>query len=226
MSEEDRRELIARQHRALYGDNSNLYGSESSSSPVRRQSQDVRVPSSSGARGGSPLAFDPFGVPSTSSNGEGGAPVQMPPRDREPSTTSPATTGNLITEQQQQTTRTSTSSPTSGGSPPLTQKGNVAPIGTRPAPGQTTQGGLNKRSTTPMTPSSLSYGFSSSDAAQAQQQQAKQDEQRSSVSAASPNPAIAAEGKSNMPGLGSWGGNSGGWGQGGKTLGVQASVWG
>ncbi|GAB7364320.1 hypothetical protein MBLNU230_g4864t1 [Neophaeotheca triangularis] len=228
MSEEDRRELIARQHRALYGDNSNLYGSESSSSPVgRRQSQDVRVPSSSGARGASPLAFDPFGVPSANNtdNSNGGAPVQMPPRDRENSTTSPAAS-TLINEQQAPRT-SSTSSPTSG-SPPLTQnsqaKGNVAPIGTRPAPGQPG----NKRSTTPLTPSSLAYGYSSSEQAQAQQQQQQQqkDERAPSVSAASPNPSLPSEGKSGMPGLGNWSGNGGGWGQSGKTLGVQASVWG
>ena len=43
MNEEERRELIARQHRALYGDNSNLYNSTSS--------QDVRVQTSSAGRG-------------------------------------------------------------------------------------------------------------------------------------------------------------------------------
>lgn len=56
MSEEDRRELIARQHRALYGDNSSLYNADG----TRAQGQDARVPS--GGRGPSPLAYDPFGA--------------------------------------------------------------------------------------------------------------------------------------------------------------------
>ena len=52
MSEEERRELIARQHRALYGNDSNLYSDQTS----RPGSQDARVATTMGVRGGSPLA--------------------------------------------------------------------------------------------------------------------------------------------------------------------------
>jgi hypothetical protein len=217
MSEEDRRELIARQHRALYGESSNIYNSEGSSS--RPQSQDVRT--SGSQRGPSPLAFDPFGV--QAQGGAEGA-VQMPPRDRTGSTASPASNPpaqqsfNNILNEAQQSSRTSNSSP--GGSPPLGQgqKGSaagVAPIGTRPTQPAGPAGNLNKRSTTPLTPSSLSYGFTSADA----QNTGNQDER--STSAAS-NPPI----EKGVGGLGGWGGNPGVWGSGKNTLAVQPSVWG
>jgi hypothetical protein len=211
MSDEDRRELIARQHRALYGDNSSLYGSDGSSQ--RPPSQDVRV--SGSGRGPSPLAYDPYGVQSQS--GSEGA-VQMPPRDRGNSTASPVsnqTTQHSYTllSDAQQSSRTSNSSP--DGEP---QKGGVpgvAPIGTRPMQAPNSAGGMNKRSTTPLTPSTLSQGFS----ADSQNTSASKDER--STSAAS-NPALADKGVS---GLGSWGTNSGVWGS-GKNLAVQPSVWG
>jgi hypothetical protein len=217
MSEDDRRELIARQHRALYGESSNIYAADGSSS--RPASQDVRV--SGSQRGASPLAFDPYGT-QTQSGAEGA--VQMPPRDRTESTASPASNPpaqqpfNLLGETQQ-SSRTSNSSPT-GGSPPLGQgsKGNaagVAPIGTRPAqaPGP---GNLNKRSTTPLTPSSLSYGFTSADT-----QNANSKDERSTSAASNPPPKEAG-----VSGLGAWGGNSGVWSSGKNTLAVQPSVWG
>lgn len=213
MSEEDRRELIARQHRALYGDNASLY--ESGSSGSRPPSQDVRVPSS--GRGASPLAFDPYSAPSHQPS-EGA--VQMPPRDRTGSTASPVPNaasqpfGLLGDSAPQQATRTSDSSPRA--SPPLSAgaKGGVAPIGTRPAPAPAAA----KRSTTPMTPSGLSYGFSA-DAGHSLAATSKADER--STSAAS-NPGIADKG---VAGLGSWGGNASVWGA-GKGLAVQPSVWG
>ncbi|KAK1093376.1 hypothetical protein LTR48_002455 [Friedmanniomyces endolithicus] len=197
MNEEGRRDLIARQHRALYGDHSDIYTGEGSSRP---QSQDARA--QTGAEGA----------------------VQMPPRDRAESTASPA--ANAPSAQQpygllneaQNASRTSNSSP-GAASPPLSQsqKGTAAgvvPIGTRPA--QTASGapsgGLNKRSTTPLTPSSLSYGFSSVDA---------KDER--STSAAS-NPAALDKGVGGLGG--GWGGGSAVWGSGKGSLAVQPSVWG
>lgn len=211
MSEDDRRELIARQHRALYGDNANMYNADG----ARAQSQDVRVPSA--GRGPSPLAFDPFGQAQAGAEGA----VQMPPRDRAENTASPISNPPAqqpfgLLNEAQQSSRTSNSSP--GGSPPLTggQKGSVsgvAPIGTRPAQAP----GLNKRSTTPLTPSSLSYGFNASEG-----QNANKDDR--STSAAS-NPPIAAD--KGVTGLGgNWGSNSGVWGSGKSTLAVQPSVWG
>lgn len=204
MSEEDRRELIARQHRALYGDNSSLYNADGS----RSQSSDARNPSV--GRGPSPLAFDPYGQGQSGADGA----VQMPPRDRAESTASPVSTqqafGHL--NESQQSGRTTNSSP--GGSPPLAQgqKGGlsgVAPIGTRPV-----QVPQSKRSTTPLTPSSLSYGFNASDA-----QNVKDERSASSAS----NPQLADKG---VGGLGSWGSNSGVWGSSKNTLAVQPSVWG
>lgn len=223
MSEEDRRELIARQHRALYGDNSSLYNADGTA--ARPTSQDARVPS--GTRGASPMAFDPFSAQAQAAAGGEGS-VQMPPRDRTGSTASP--TNNPAAQQSfallndQQSRRTSNSSPS--GSPPLAQGpkgsvGGVAPIGTRPVQAPGAAAGLSKRSTTPLTPSSLSYGFSSAEA-QNPAVAAQQIKDERSASSAS-NPALA---EKNVGGLGgAWGGNSGVWGK--NALGsAQASVWG
>lgn len=209
MNEDDRRELIARQHRALYGDNSSMYGSDGSA--PRQASQDVRV--NAGGRGASPLAFDPYAQAQPGADGA----VQMPPRDRATSTASPAS--NPAAQQSfgllnEQSSRTSNSSP--GASPPLTsgQKGGVAPIGTRPVQAPGSAGGVNKRSTTPLTPSSLSYGFTTTDAAK--------DERTAS------NGSAQTIGDKTGSGLGGgWSGNTTGvWGSGKGPLGVQASVWG
>lgn len=223
MSEEDRRELIARQHRALYGDNSTLYNADGTAA-ARPNSQDTRVPA--GARGASPMAFDPFSAQAqASANSEGS--VQMPPRDRANSTASPA---NSAAAQQsfallndQQSRRTSNSSPS--GSPPLSQgpKGTlsgVAPIGTRPVQTSGPAGSINKRSTTPLTPSSLAYGFSSAESqpSNAAPQQLKDERSGSAAS----NPALADK---NVGLGGGWGGNSGVWGKNALSS-AQASVWG
>lgn len=218
MSEEDRRELIARQHRALYGDTSSLYGADAPNS--RPQSQDVRV--SNSGRGPSPLAFDPYGVQVTSG---GESAVQMPPRDHPNNTTSPVS--NSTTQQSyslmtgaQQSSRTSNSSP--GESPPPGQgakgsAGGVAPIGTRPPQAPTSAGsGMNQRSTTPLTPSSLGYGYSGD----SQTGASGKDERSTSASS---NPPLA---DNKGVGLGGWGGNSGVWGSGKGSLAVQPSVWG
>lgn len=211
MSEDDRRDLIARQHRALYGDNSSLYSADGS----RRGSQDIRVPS--GARGPSPLAYDPFGAQAQS--GAEGV-VQMPPRDRPETNASPAPNApaqqsfGLLSEPQQSR---ATSNSSQGGSPPIggQQKAGtsgVMPIGTRPAQVPGAAPGLNKRSTTPLTPSSLSFGFNAGDA-----QNAPKDERSSSAAS---NAALGASG------LGNWSNNSANWGSGKNTLAVQPSVWG
>jgi len=219
MSEDDRRELIARQHRALYGENSSLYNSDGSA--ARRGSQDVR--SQAGGRGASPLAFDPFNAPAQA--GTEGA-VQMPPRDRAGSTASPASNPTAqqsfaLLNEAQQSSRTSNSS--AGGSPPLAQgpkstATGVAPIGTRPMQAPGAAPGLSKRSTTPLTPSSLSYGFTSADGQLAAAGNAKDERSTSSAS----NPALADKAVSGLGG--SWGSNSAVWGK--NALGAQASVWG
>ena len=84
MSEEDRRELIARQHRALYGDNSTLYNADGTA--ARPGSQDARVPA--GARGASPMAFDPFSAQAqAAANGVGAIPATGLHVAREPVST-------------------------------------------------------------------------------------------------------------------------------------------
>jgi hypothetical protein len=224
MTEEERRELIARQHRALYGNDSTLYPEQGS----RPSSQDARVGPQ--ARGGvtSPLAFDHYGQQSQNNTGEPG--VQMPSRDhgnsqgnegaqreRANSNSSPAsnpTTNFSLFDNAQQSSRTSTSSP--GGSPPRlggnkTSGAGVAPIGTRPTAGQTAAQGIQKRSTTPL-PSPLSYGFSAND---------QSSNERSTSASSNPSSSVADKGV----GLG-WGSNSGVWSNNKNSLGVQASVWG
>jgi hypothetical protein len=225
MTEEERRELIARQHRALYGNDSTLYTEQTS----RPGSQDARVAPPIGARGNSPLAYDPYGMQAQNNSGEPA--VQMPSRDhgnqhkdgssgqqrsRANSTSSPSsnpTTNFSLFDNAQQSSRTSTSSP--GGSPPRqgnkSSGANVAPIGTRPTSGQAAGQGIQKRSTTPL-PSPLSYGFSAND---------QSNNERSTSASSNPSSSVADKGV----GLG-WGSNSGVWGNSKNTLGVQASVWG
>lgn len=224
MSEEERRELIARQHRALYGNESSLYTPSDKNS--RPGSQDAR---SMGARGNSPLAYEPFGMQGQSGGGESA--VQMPPRDhskqdpnsgatrsRANSNSSPSSNQNAtfsMFENAQHSSRTSNSSPT-GGSPP--GNGNkagsgVAPIGTRPAANQAPIQNLQKRSTTPL-PSPLSYTYSAND----------QSNNERATSAAS-NPSTNHQDKS----LGhstTWGNSSAAWGNQKSSLGVQSAVWG
>lgn len=172
MSEEERRELIARQHRALYGEQSALYSQNNPTS-----SQDARVNSTGSARGASPLAFDPFPMQGTNQANEGS--VQMPPRDSKDSTggaqegrmnsnSSPSNPNPAfnIFDSSQQAGRSSSASP--GGSPPhqgpKANGSSVAPIGTRPVGNQGQQPGapLSKRATTPL-PSPLSYSYNASD---------------------------------------------------------------
>jgi len=197
MKEDDRRELIARQHRALYGSESAAYTPDSGTA---RPPQDARLSVSGSVRGPSPLAFDPFGM---QTQGGVDSAVQMPPRDHaglgpeRRSSVSPAASKPTFSmaEHAQQSTRTAGSPPTNS-SPSIPQGGipinistGVAPIGTRPGPAQSQA----KRSTTP-------------------------NERSASVASAVPS--------DKAPVLGGWGSNSGVWGASKNTLGVQASVWG
>ena len=213
MNEEERRELIARQHRALYGNDSSLYMNPDNS-PSRPISQDARVlAAASGPHGASPLNFDSFGMPSGSST-EGG--VSMPPQSgvkpepRENNTTSPAPKSNnfAMYESQQAPSQNAGSTSPSNSPAPQNQKisssSGVAPIGTRPVPG-TAPGKRN----TPPQPSPLGYG----QAGERMQQSGTQERSQS----ASSNPTTGEK----TVGFG-WNGNSGPWGQ-NK---MQASVWG
>ncbi|KAI9743402.1 MAG: hypothetical protein M1818_003249 [Claussenomyces sp. TS43310] len=198
MSEEERRELIARQRSALYGEGASFPengGFDENGAPRPVTQGNV-------GRGPSPLAGQ-----QTSGN----EPNAAQPRSRANSTSSPSSNAAAnfsLFDNAQQSSRTSTSSP--GGSPPRQGKsaaGSVAPIGTRPA-AQATNPALNKRSTTPL-PSPLSYGFGASN-----NEEAKVDRTTSAASNPSTTPEV---------GLG-WGNKGGVWGK--NSLGVQASVWG
>ncbi|CAA9963235.1 hypothetical protein PTNB73_06738 [Pyrenophora teres f. teres] len=213
MNEDERRELIARQHRALYGETSTLYNNNPTSS------QDVRVQTSGAGRGQSPLAFDPFGMQAQSDGS-----VQMPPRDKDAAsggqdarannTSSPSAGQNPAFNlfDTQQASRTSNSSP--GGSPPVpghkSNGSNVAPIGTRPQNQNLQQPGgaaLGKRANSPL-PSPL--GYNSYNASE---------QSNMATTSASMNPSSTATDK----GVGIW--NNGPWSN-TPTQGVQASVWG
>ncbi|CAG9940316.1 unnamed protein product [Clonostachys rosea f. rosea IK726] len=197
MSEEETRELIARQRSALYGEgpfaDKNSYVDETGN--IRTGAPGPNGPPS--LRGASPLTFGsasrapPSGEASTPGSVADHASAPADPSPRPSSTASPQTAGptnkvfdNAVGLQ----SRTSTSSPT-GGSPPRDlapggsksgQSGaSVAPIGTRPS-GTPSGTSSSKRSTTPLASS----------------------------------------------GSGGWGRGSGGvWGQ-SSGLGTQASVWG
>ncbi|KAF1927429.1 uncharacterized protein M421DRAFT_179436 [Didymella exigua CBS 183.55] len=215
LNEDDRRELIARQHRALYGETSTLYNNNPTSS------QDVRVQSAGANRGASPLAFDPFGTQAQNMSGE--TSVQMPPRGdkdaasgaqevRANGNSSPSSHQNpsFGLFDAQQASRTSNSSP--GGSPVPGPKANgsgVAPIGTRPAPNQHQQAGapLGKRATTPL-PSPLSYNAYNA---------SEQNHVTTTSSSLNPSSTITDKGAA------IW--NNGPWGN-TPNQGVQASVWG
>ncbi|MCJ1458849.1 hypothetical protein MMC28_009223 [Mycoblastus sanguinarius] len=242
MNEEDRRELIARQHRALYGNESTpcyeggRYGDDSH---TPRPSNPTSGNTSSVGRGPSPRAYDPFTMGQTQAQATfaetggqfdandqnqlaaptGPSPKPQQQRSRADSNSSPASNPpsqnfSLFESAAQQSSRTSTSSP--GGSPPRQSKTSapgVAPIGTRPAQSQATNPALNKRSTTPSS-SPLAYGFAPNE-----NLNLTSIGNERSTSAAS-NPSSGAK-DSNM---GAWGTGSGVWGN--KPLGVQASVWG
>lgn len=223
-TEDERRELIARQRSALYGDGqfsesgSRGYVDENGISRPGTGTQSVV------GRGHSPLAFSNQTQNDASSEQTDGQPTHVRSPSRANSTSSPSsnTPGNfaLFESTAQQSSRTSTTSP--GSSPPhqVTNGSNgkannssVAPIGTRPSNASGAQAvnpALNKRSTTPL-PSPLSFGFA------AGEQEGKGDRKVS----ASSNSAAAGQ---QEQGLG-WGSKSAVWGTKGG-LGVQASVWG
>lgn len=242
MNDEDRRELIARQHRALYGNDGgsfyevNNYGEESNT--PRPSTQVAGTPTAAVGRGPSPLGLGlnqaqpqsahsetqlQYSAPEQNqpsqasvTKGPSPKPQQQQQRSRANSTSSPVSNPqnfSLFENATQQSSRTSTSSP--GGSPPRQTKVATAPIGTRPSPNQATNPVLNKRATTPL-PSPLSYGF-----APTENLGSGTSGNERSTSAAS-NPSNGAK-ESNM-GTMTWGSNSGVWGK--TSLGVQASVWG
>ncbi|KAG6059652.1 hypothetical protein E4U17_005857 [Claviceps sp. LM77 group G4] len=167
MSEEETRELIARQRSALYGE-----GPFAEKTTYVDETGKIRTvgacPSgSSSIRGPSPLAFDSIGHAPSGADAATSGSVSDPnlatgqPSPRAQSTSSPQSSGppnkafdNAVGPH----SRTSNSSPTAGGSPPRDfapgSKGgpsgaSVAPIGTRPS-GTPSSTGSGKRSTPPL----------------------------------------------------------------------------
>ncbi|KAI9372523.1 hypothetical protein BJX61DRAFT_439225 [Aspergillus egyptiacus] len=231
MSEESRRELLARQHRALYGNESPAFFP-----PANFADDGSRPESQAGARGASPRSMDPFSQSSIQSATDalaqanaGASALRSPSRAN--STSSPSSGINPVFGKYEGVDQPATSASSPGGDSPSSRQqrlpstagliGSVGPIGSRPAPqaggAQAPNPALNKRSTTPL-PSPLGFGFTSGDSTT--------DRTLSSAS----NPATSAAGPSGAKdtaggvGLG-WGNSSGVWGS--KTgLGVQASVWG
>ncbi|KAL8852712.1 MAG: hypothetical protein Q9221_002472 [Calogaya cf. arnoldii] len=245
MNEEDRRELIARQHRALYGgsDSGSLYESrmnDESQTPRPGNQSAGASGAASGGRGASPRTFDPYAMGQSQAQANiaeaakaaeqgrqnpstGPSPNPQQQRSRANSNSSPASNNpqnfSLFESGAQQSSRTSTSSP--GDSSPHPSKGTaptsggVAPIGTRPMQNQAVNPALSKRSTTPL-PSPLSYGFAPNENLSAN----NKDNERSTSAASNPSSGTKEGGLA-------WGNSSGVWGQPNKNpLGVQASVWG
>ncbi|KAF4122919.1 hypothetical protein GMORB2_7226 [Geosmithia morbida] len=166
MSEEETRELIARQRSALYGEGpfAEQGGYVDENGKVHTGAPGPSGPPS--LRGVSPLGYD--GVPRAPPGAEAGTPVtnaepssSLPadPSPRPPSTASPQTAGptnKMFDSAVGAQSRTSTSSPTGASSPqdlvpgskPGQSGSSVAPIGTRPS--GTPANAQTKRSTTPM----------------------------------------------------------------------------
>lgn len=223
VSEEGRRDLLARQHRALYGNESPAFFPPGPlpEDPSRPESQGAGTPSSAGVRGASPRAVDPFNLAQPTGPASDAA-SGLQSSSRANSTSSPSSAINAaFPEPSVAPTSSPGESPSSrqtSGAGPI---GSVGPIGSRPLPGQTTAPAsnptLNKRSTTPL-PSPLGFGFTPGEAS---------GNERSTSSASNPAVTAAASGpgpKDGGVGLG-WSNGSNVWGS-KSGLGVQASVWG
>lgn len=219
-NEDSRRELLARQHRALYGNEAPPFfqpGGFGEDSGSRPETQGSAGPASAGPgiRGPSPRARDPFGV---NPNAGKPAPVDsntVPSLPQEASKVSDPSTGSAAAPnafgafEPAPSQANKPPSPSGGESPSRqTQKSATAPIGSGMGPigsrpQQALNQGLNKRSTTPLT-----YNKAANDSATER-----------SASAAS-NPGGAAKEPNNV-----WGNGSGVWGGAKSSLGA-TSVWG
>ncbi|EED12906.1 conserved hypothetical protein [Talaromyces stipitatus ATCC 10500] len=241
MSEESRRELIARQHRALYGNESPAFfapgslGEDAHNSRSDNTNTGTPTSVSGGVRGPSPRAVDPFGMSQSQeglgqNSGSNPLPATGRQSPRANRTTSPNTGANssygLYENVNVEQPNTSNSSPGGADSPSSRQLssksaghlGSVGPIGSRPSQPATSQAqnpALNKRSTTPL-PSPLGFGFAPNESATTANE-------RSNSSASNPTNSGHTNAKESAFSSG-WGSNSGVWGS--KNLGVQASVWG
>jgi hypothetical protein len=222
LSEDGRRDLIARQHRALYGAEgpaflpSASFGDDGSNRDPTASTQGLI---GTGGRGPSPRGIDHFGGtgqagPATDAPVQGAG--QEPGREKaaSPGGQSSAAFG-AFEAPSQSTGKTSTPPVGDDGSHarqlsksttvPLV--GGMGPIGSRPTTQQAPGQSLNKRTTSPL-PGTLPYGFNSGE----------QNNERSNSSNSN-------AGKENAPNpnLGAWGTSSGVWGS--NKIGA-TSVWG
>ncbi|KAI9040601.1 uncharacterized protein KD926_007817 [Aspergillus affinis] len=242
MSEESRRDLLARQHRALYGNESPAFFPPGTlDDHSRPESQAGGTPTATGVRGPSPRGVDPFGLAQTpvqaSSDGAvqaaaNASTLQSPTRAN--SASSPSSGINPVFGADQPVTSTSSpggaDSPSSRSAPSKSAAGfigSVGPIGSRPiqqaGPVQMPNPALNKRSTTPL-PSPLGFGFTTGEgvAPGVGNERSASTTSNPASTASSLNPGV----KDSTGGVGlGWGNGSGVWGS-KNGLGVQASVWG
>lgn len=228
LSEEGRRELIARQHRALYGGDGSAFmgqpqfGTDDAGS---RDQTGVAPNSAAGAgRGSSPRGADPFGIPSQPTQGEGngqssasGQEGSRADKAASPSGQASAGFGNFETPGQSASGKPPT--PPSGEETSHSRQisksttapviGGMGPIGSRPNVQQAPSQSLNKRTTSPL-PSSLGYGFGNNE------------QNNDRAGSANSNSNVQKESSSNT-GMGAWGTGSGVWGS--NKIGT-TSVWG
>lgn len=195
LSEEGRRELIARQHRALYGSEGSGFASQGQYGQDGTTHEQAQQSGQSGMRGSSPRGMDPFGMSGQSDNNQqqsNDGKTTSPPNHQHGKAPSPTTAEE---SNHARTISKSTTAPISG---------SMGPIGSRPntqhMPGQS----LNKRTTSPL-PSSLNYGFGNTEQGN--------DRMNSSNN-------NAGQQEKNTPSVGAWGTGSGVWG---NKLG--AGVW-
>ncbi|KAJ5637182.1 hypothetical protein N7490_007061 [Penicillium lividum] len=209
VSEDSRRDLLARQHRALYGNESPAFFPPGPlpDDNSRPESQAAGTPSSA-ARGASPRGVDPFGINQVLAVADGAPGLQSTSRAN--STSSPSSAINAGFSEQP----VPTSSP--GNTSQAPTKLNAGPIGSRVGPQTSASANPNKRATTPMS-SSLGYGYTPGEA-----------NSNERTTSAAPNPSVTAttSPKDSAGGVGlGWSNGSGVWGS-KSGLGVQASVWG
>ena len=221
ISEEGRRELIARQHRALYGNEgppfipSSGFGDDPSN---RDPAAAGKGPAGASGRGPSPRGMEPFGMPGQPAQAsEVSSQATVPEPGREKATSPAGQTGFGSYEGANQSTAQASTPPIGEESShtrqlsksttlPLT--GGMGPIGSRPTAQQAPGHGIKQRTTSPLPPS-LSYGFNA----------AEQHNERSNSS----NSNSAAKENAPNPTLGAWGTGSGVWGS--NKIGA-TSVWG
>ncbi|KUI60833.1 hypothetical protein VP1G_08044 [Cytospora mali] len=203
MSEEARRELIARQRSALYGEGPFAQaGGYVDETGTPRPGVPIHHGGPSSLRGPSPLTYESGPPPPNE-------PMSAGPRDRASSNASPASNPPGNRGPLEQTSRTTNSSPGGENGKAVAGK-TVAPIGTRPSAPSNSQGpsnpSLQRQSTTPL-PSPLNQSYHAPGSGEA------------TTSSGPSNPTSA--GSEAPVGLGSWPQRGQPWGPKAQT-----SVWG